>query len=197
MNYLDIIKRGLKDFTCTGVLYNSKGEVVNEIFDEGKSLKELASEKFTIIIDEKAANAKGIIQDKIAGFVQDAGAVFILSDKACKFFKDSGVTNFEYFDLTIKGKKTEIKTHKLVNVVGEKIDCINFEKSKIKLWKENLDVVEYLELDETKIPENLSVFLLGRCPTATIFIKPQLTEKIKKELTGFVFKDVDQFTINA
>jgi hypothetical protein len=99
----------------------------------------------------------------------------------------------EYFDLTIKGKKTEVKTHLLVNVVGKKIDCINFEKSKLTLWGDKVTAVEYLELDETKIPEDQSLFLLGGFAGAKIFVRPELTEKIKNELTGFVFKTTDEF----
>lgn len=195
MYYLDMIgMESVEDFSASGILYNSGGDVVKNIFDTGKSLKELKEEKFTIIVDEEAANTKGAVRDKISAFVQDAGAVFILSDKGCQFLKDHGVANLELFDLTIKGKNVNLKTHKLVNVVSDKINCINTERSEITYGRSgNIKEVEYLELMEEKIPESTYMFLIGGFYAAKIFVRPEIKEKIKKSLSGFKFDSVEEF----
>lgn len=195
MCYISMIsQQSVDDFSCSGVLYDSKGEVVDDIFEDGKSLKELRNEKFTIIVNEEKANTKGTVCDKISAFVQDAGTVFILSKKACDFFLKNGVANLEFFDLTIKGKNVHLTSHKLVKVVDEKIECIDNQKSDLTYnSKGRVSTVDYLELDESKIPNDRDLFLLGPFLSAQVFLRPELAEKIQNELTGFDILRADEF----
>jgi hypothetical protein len=196
MYYLDMIRsESVEDFSSPGVLYNSKGDIVNEIFDEGNSLRELKDEKFTLIIDEEDANTNGPVRDKIPAFVQDAGAVFILSEKGCRFFKENGIFNLEFFNLTIKGKNIKLKDYKLVNIVSEKIECIDKERSIIAYNRYGyIKKVEFLSLIEEKVPKNLSIFLLGGFKSAEVFVRTDLKQKIEKTLTGFKFEAVEEFS---
>ena len=67
----------LDNAILSGILYDKSGNIVESIFDPGKSLKDAYEKQhFTIVVDEKEST-KGNWPDKLDMFVTDAGNIFI------------------------------------------------------------------------------------------------------------------------
>ncbi len=179
----------------SGTIYGKKKEVVGKIFNPGVSLKEKHGEEhFTIVVDEKESSLTTWV-DVVCGFVKRAGNIFIASDKACALFQELGLDNLEYYGLTISLKKKEIKNYKIINVVG-KIDCIDTEKSKIEYYDNgNVEYVEKLVLDTTKIPKGMKIFLLGKHNSAEIFVHESVQEAIENNLQGFLLTTDSKYVV--
>ncbi len=185
-----------ENFIMAGVLYNSKGEIVDTIFNPGVSLKETyGKEKFTIIVNEKEST-KGKLVDIIRGFFSKAGRIFVASDKACALFQNLGLSNLEYFDVSIQLKDEKIINYKIINIIG-KIDCIDDDQSEIKYWDNGtIKYIYSLVFDENKIPHDKKIFLLGRQNSASIFVHESVKQAIEENLEGFTLIPVDEYIVD-
>ncbi len=184
-----------QDMWFQGTIYNNKKKIVEETFSSGKNLDEdKINAPFTIILDEKESSLKKkIAKDKISTSVIESGFLFLISPATQAFFKKLNVNNLQYFDVHIKSSILEIKDYKIVNVI-DKIDCIDLSASEAVLYpNQNIKKITSLILDETKIPKEKQIFLLGRKSVAVILVHENIKKAIEEtKLTGFKFFTLDK-----
>ncbi len=176
----------------SGTIYDSGKNIVDRIFNSGKSIQEMyGKEKYTIVVNKKESSL-GNWTDVVFNYVTNAGSILIVSDAARILFDQAGVNNLEYFDLTITTKKEKITNYQIVNVVG-KIDCVDTKKSNIVLRRNgNIKDVKKLVFDHKKVPADLKIFLLAKYKAAKVFVTKPLKETIETSLKGFACTPVEK-----
>ncbi len=172
-------------FILRGDIYDSKHQLVDTIFNSGESLLEAYKETVFTIVANTKKSYPGQWVDNITNFVSDAGKIFIASDKACALFAKLGLHNLEYYDVSIQWKNEIIDGYKIINVVG-KIDCINDHESSIEYRSDNsIEEIDKLVFDETKIPKNMKILLLGKHYSRIVFVHKTVVDAITENLQGF------------
>ncbi len=190
---LDFIDPDRKASSFKGTTYNSDSEEIEQIFNDGVSLQGKLKLPFLTILDDRRSTVKAI-KDRIY-FRSNAGGVWLISKKA-KVFLDSLNLPLEFFPINIKGKKTEIENYFLVNVIG-KIKCVDFEKSDVDYNKEYnyIEWIDSLSIDESKVPPETDVFLLGEYRAMFVIVSSRIKEAIEEEgLSGFVFRKPEEYS---
>jgi hypothetical protein len=180
-----------KDLILEGVLYNKEKEKVNQtIFYDGNEKTEMHA-PYLYIIDQKSSNTKNRrLLDKIC--MDD----IVVSPKIQNLFSELKIPNFKFYDLVIKGIELEISDYKILKILGNKIDCVDLEKSDLKLSSSgniNPFFVNKLVVDETKIPEGTKLFVLGRTSEIVVVHEDVKNAIESKNLTGFLFFALEHF----
>lgn len=182
-----------KDFFIKGTMYDNNKKIVEKIFDPGKKINPTEiNSPFTIIVDEKLSSVKNKIQkDKISVTVNDAGSLFLCSNKTKDLFTFLKIDNVQFFDVAIKSSIGELTNYKIFNIT-DKFDCVDLNLSELKLFDSgDIRRIKKLVIDPNKIPFPRKIFLLGRNTDQVIIIHDDLMKAIEKEgLTGFVFIDL-------
>ncbi len=86
----------------------------------------------------------------------------VFSKKLRDVLGELGVDNIQYFDLDIVDPKTgkHYTDYKIANVVGL-VDCVDIDKSDLTYFDDgDIEFIDKLVLNETKIPSNIKVFCL-------------------------------------
>ena len=179
----------------TGTMYCGNKKLEGDIFRAGKLINEADFEKkITVIVDESDSSyKKKTLTDRIILDVVDMGSLLLVSSKLVTLIKKSEVTNVQFFEVKIKASNFELIEYYLMNVIG-KIDCMDEDKSEIR-YRSNGKILhlENLVLDNSKIPENLQIFLLDRFTAAVILIREDLKQVMEKAgLTGIEYKILDR-----
>jgi hypothetical protein len=180
-----------KDLILEGTLFNKNKESVDSsIFYDGKDKTPMA-DPYLFIVDHESSMIKNRRKlDKLS--MND----FVVSPNVQKLFSDLKIPNAVFYGLTIKGDDIEIADYKILKITGDKIDCIDLEKSDLELTsKGNIDTmaVNTLVVDEKKIPIGQQLFLLGR-DYDTVIVHEDLKKAIESaKLTGFVFFALEHF----
>lgn len=184
---LDRRSQNQKNINLKGTTYNSEEEVVDEIFFDGVPLKKKVKEPFTVILDDRRTVYDKILLDKIAIDTVETGAVLLVSPKAKEVFHKLNLP-IEFIDVKIKGKNLQLNDYKFVNVIG-RINCTDHKKSKLKYLDDDIiQLYDSLVLDETKIPKNTNIFLLGEDITMMVVVSERIKNAIEEaNLTGFNF----------
>ena len=188
-----LMEDGKKDFFIKGTMYDSKKKTVGKIFDQGIKLNPTEiNSPFTIIVDEKLSSVKNKkTKDKVSVSVNNAGSLFLGSNKVEDLFTSLKIDNVQFFDVRIKSSIGEVTNYKIFNIT-DKFDCVDFSKSELTLFDSgNIERIKKLVLDPNKIPFPRKIFLLGRKTSQIIIIHDDLRQAIEEEgLTGFVFIDL-------
>lgn len=183
-----------KDMWLKGTIYNKNKNVVKEIFDKGKILKESEiGAPFTIILNEKVSSIRNKkTKDKISTSVIESGFLFLISLDTKILFEELNIDNLQYIDVSIISSLVVINDYKIVNIT-DKIDCTDFSASYLDLYFDgDISSISKLVLDETKIPKGKLIFLLGKRETGIILVHENLKKAIENaKLTGFRFVELE------
>jgi hypothetical protein len=113
----------------------------------------------------------------------------VFSDRLCQLFHNMMITNLQYFPLTIiNASKDEVcEGYNIVNILGV-VDCVDRVASDLEYFDSgDIEFVNKLVLDETKIPSELDIFRLAGRTTMVIVSQVVKDAIIGAGMTGCVF----------
>lgn len=120
----------------------------------------------------------------------------ILSENFRQFLQEQGVTNIQYFDLTIEETQTKqtYKNYKVANLL-DVVNCIDTEKSELIYDDGEIDEIDKLVLDESRIPPDKKLFRVDGYRDM-ILVRDDLRKAIEAQgLTGCVFMPPEEFIL--
>jgi len=120
----------------------------------------------------------------------------VLSERFRTFLEEQGVTNIQYFDLTIEEIQTEktYTNYKVANLL-DLVPCIDKEQSELIYDEEEIDEVDKLVLDEACIPADKKLFRVEELPLL-VLVKDSLKQAIEEAgITGCVFMHPDDYIL--
>ncbi len=182
------------DMKIDGVVFDNEGNIIANIFNQGKPLK---NEKFQIIIQEKYSKS-GKIRDKIWVRINRETHIFVASPNVIRLFEELNIRDVEFLDVKIKGDGIDINDFKIINIL-KRIDCADDLKSELIYYDDTRDIyaIEELALDNGKIPGNLDIFQMDRTEDNVTIVSQRFVDLInEKGLTGFQFTLPQKFTMN-
>lgn len=168
------------DADLTGVFVNDMGEVID--FDDG-AMVSLPITMGTYTLSEKL---RGDLTDHLC-IDEVPGVVF--SKRLCDVFDRLLIDNIQYFSLYIVDPETgdTYTDHKIANVIGV-VDCVDKKRSDIEYFEDgDIEFINKLILDESKIPPELKIFRLSK-RTTLLFVHESVKSAIEEAgITGCVF----------
>lgn len=120
----------------------------------------------------------------------------ILSERFRKFLTQHGVTNIQYFDLSIEESQSNQThdTYKVANLL-DVVNCIDAEQSELIMDGEEIDEIDKLILDESRIPADKKLFRVEEYRDM-ILVSDELKRAIEAEgLSGCVFMPPEDFLL--
>ncbi len=178
---------------------------VSDIFEEPGSLKEKINEPLTVILHESTSfyNKSQRLTDVLD--LSFPGRIPCYSVK-CKNLFESLDLPLEYHKVQIKGKGIEIiEGYYVAKLTGDRLECVDYEKSIIQYFPlfEAKGIytpwtIEKLALDQTQIPSDTNMFVLGLKDWESYFL--WISEEVKNhmeqiDLTGFKYTEVGEYKL--
>lgn len=188
------------DVHIAGALVDSNGNVQPNIFGYGDSLKGIADKSYSVRVND-TFSMPGKLRDRLSAYVHNSVYLFVVSERTQKLLTEFAADQVEFYPFLFNYGNTTITEYKIVNVLN-KIDCVNLEKSDVDFedYDDNdvgvgsIYTINELVLNTTLIPENLNIFLLGRCTNPIIIFHERLKKQIEDwSLSGFVFCLPEEF----
>jgi len=191
------LKHNLKTtmrFSASKIYDSNYKEYKSKDFKVENSIRSTFNEPLSIVLHESTSFYKK--NGKLTDILDVSFPVNIpcISNRTRSLFESMNLP-LEYFDVQIKGKKIEILTgYQLAKMVGKRIFCLNHKDSIATYDDEYLDSITKLVFDQSKIPNDTKIFLLGELYEYYPWITEEIMLEIKKNnLTGFEFLEVGEY----
>ena len=162
-------------------------------FDRGEKVKIDMKEPINLILKK---HDLGIFTDNL---ISPGVRGLLFSDKLKKVLTELGVNNIDYFPLKIENPidKNIYENYQIANVLSCH-SCLNLEKSELSFdpdFPEQIEFIDSLVIDESKIPEELLLFRLKEYKVLLV-----VHEKVKEAcnnagITGINFLKPEDFFI--
>lgn len=185
-------------FSAAEIFDHSKKEFRSRHFETSEKLKGQFKEPLLIHLHEETSiySKKTSLNDILD--LSFPGYIPCISDKTKALFESLNLP-LEYFNIHIKGKNIEIQEgYHLTKLITPPLDCLDQENSEI-IFDDfgDLEEVEKLVLDQSKIPKKTHIFTLPEMILYVPWVSETIVEKIKEtNLTGFSFtaaKDYQEY----
>jgi hypothetical protein len=198
---LDKLEKPKFDIHIAGALIDSNRKVQPNIFGYGDSMKGIADKSYSVRVNE-TFSMPGKLRDRLSVYIHNSVYLFIVSERAQKVLTEFAANQIEFYTFLFNYEETTVTEYKIVNVLN-KIDCVDLEKSNIGFedYDKNVGIgsiysINELVLNTALIPENLDIFLLGKCTNPIIIFHERLKKQIENlSLSGFVFSLPEEFQI--
>lgn len=190
------------DAYLNATLLDSKYTVTPNIFGKGKDVPASNNVKYHLKINHDYSKT-GKIRDRIPVLVHNSDYIFLASERLQELLKETSAGQIEFFPISFEYNGIAYDNYKIVNVL-HKIECVNYEQSNITFESYNdndegegdIYAIEGLVFDESLIPSNLNIFLLGRSNNSIIVVHERLKNAInEKKISGFVFYKPEDFQL--
>ncbi|MFT3701395.1 MAG: hypothetical protein QM802_03455 [Agriterribacter sp.] len=190
------------DAKIEGALLDSKGQLIPSAFGRGNSLRPAENNQYFIRINENFSRI-GKLRDRLIVHIYHHQHLLVVSERMQDMLHKMAFDQVELYPLTIDFNANIISNYKIVNIVN-KIDCVNYEKSELdfefydknNVGEGSIYTIDSLVLDESLIPPNLNIFLLGRHEDSIIIVHERLKEMICSHgFSGFIFCKPEEFQL--
>jgi hypothetical protein len=181
------------DIKIDGVIFDNTGDFVTNIFNIGISL---GISEFKIKAHSETSK-NGKLRDKLWVQINRSSLLFVASPKVIELFEELNIRDCEYLNVQISDVEIKIENFKIINVL-KRVDCIDDEQSELVYYTDTdkIYAIDYLNLDQDKIPPGLDIFQLDRIEKNVTVVSQRFVDKVnEKELTGFRFIPPEKFSI--
>ncbi|MCB0630556.1 MAG: hypothetical protein R2824_30660 [Saprospiraceae bacterium] len=190
------------DAYVDGILLDNNDELATNSFIYGAEVKEEAGKSYKIKTNQEFSEI-GKIKDRLVTKVHNT-PIFIVSENFKELLQNNFSGQAEFFEVKFDiVNKKPLEGYFICNILSI-YNCIDYENSIVdyEFYDENekghgqIYTIDSMVIDESKIPIDAHIFLLGNFPKPIILVSQEMRNAIEdRGITGFSFVNPEDFMI--